>query len=94
MPRASTRASASRTRTPAIEPIGRDFRKRHEHERALEQVRMRQNKVAVDEDKIVIGEEIDVDGARPPAALVRAVAAERALAFLRARQESRAAAAT
>ena len=70
------------------QPIGRDLRQRHEHEGAFEHVRMRQNEVAIDQHQIVIGEEVDVDGPRPPAALARAVAPERALAFLRARQQT------
>ena len=40
---------------------------------------MRQGQLRVVQGKIVIGEQIDVDGARTPSALVRSVAAERAL---------------
>ena len=60
--------------------VGRDLGERHQHEGALEQARMRQRQVGVVEDEIVIGEEVDVDRARSPAAFVGAVAAERAFA--------------
>ena len=69
MPAVSSRASASRTRMPAIIALRRDLGERHQHEGAFEQARMRQRQLRLVEHQIVIGEKIDVDGARAPAAL-------------------------
>ena len=67
--------------------IGRDLGKRHQHEGALEQARVRQDQVRSVEPHVVIGEEVDVERARTPAPLVGAVAAERALDREAARQQ-------
>ena len=58
--------------------VGGDLGKRHQHESALEQARMRQRQVRAVQGEIVIGEEVEIDRARSPALLVLAVAAERA----------------
>ena len=87
IPVASTLASASLTRTPAIDAVRRDIGERHQHERALEQPRVRQHQVGIVHCHVVIGDDVDVERARAPAALVGAVAAERAFDLLRARQQ-------
>ena len=78
MPAVSTPAGASRTLRPPIDPVGRDLGERQQHEGALEQARVRQRQAQFVDREVVIGEDVDVDGARAPALLVRAVAAERA----------------
>ena len=66
-------------RAPADGRVGRDFRERHQHEGALEQARMRQGHVRVVDRHVIIGQNIDIERARPPAGLAVAVAAEIAL---------------
>ena len=41
--------------------LGRDLRKRDQHERTFEQTRMRQREVSPVEDEVVIGQEIDIE---------------------------------
>ena len=48
---------------------------------------MRQGQARLVERDIVVGEQVDVDRARPPALLARAVAAERALDLERAGEQ-------
>ena len=84
MPAGVERASASRTRRPAITRVRHDLGQRHQHEGALEQARMRQREAGLVEREVVVGDQVDVDRARTPALLARAVAAERALDVQRA----------
>ena len=87
MPVASTRLSASLTRDARDDAVGRDFGKRHQNEGALEQMRMGQRQGRVVEDKIVISQDVEIDGPRPPVLFAGAVAAERAFAGLGAGQQ-------
>ncbi len=48
---------------------------------------MRQGQARLVECDIVVGQQVDIDAARPPALLVRAVAAERALDLECAREQ-------
>src|SRR5580692_3017405 len=61
------------------DPVGGDLRERHKDKGAFEQARVRQRQLRVVENKIVIGEDVDIDPARTPAAFLAAVAAERTL---------------
>ena len=70
IPVVSTCARASRTVMPRDHPLRRDLGERHQHEGALEQARVRQRQVRRRPGEIVIGEEVDVDRARTPAALL------------------------
>ena len=72
---------------PGDHPVRRDFGERQQHEGALEQARVRQGQAQFVQRQVVIGDDVDVGGARAPALLVRAVAAELQLDLLRARQQ-------
>ena len=87
MPVASTPATASRTLAPGNDAVGRDFGQRHQHEGALEQARMRQRQARLVQRQVVIGDDVDIGGARAPALFMRAVAAELQLDLLRPRQQ-------
>ena len=52
---------------PAMSTVGRDLGQRHQHEGALEQPRMRQRQFRLVERDVVIGDQIEVEGARTPA---------------------------
>src|SRR5215831_8950579 len=74
--------------TPARDqPLGRDFRERRQYEGASEQLRMRQREVRLAQNEIVIGDEVDIDRTRAPAAFLAALASERALDRLRPSQK-------
>src|SRR6266700_7428318 len=67
--------------------LGRNFRERNQDEGALEQPRMRQRQRPLVELDIVIGDEIEVEGARAPAPFMRAVAAELLLDLVQREQQ-------
>ena len=67
--------------------LGRDLRKRDQHERTFEQTRMWQREISPVEDEVIIGQEIDIEQPRSPPALARAVAPEGSLDRLRAREQ-------
>ena len=79
--------SASPHPPPGDHPVGRDLGQRHQHESAFEQARMRQRQVRLVQRDIVIGDDVDVGGARPAALFMRAIAAEPQLDLLRAREQ-------
>ena len=56
--------------------IGYDLRQRHQHEGAFEQPGMRQRQFRLFDRNVVIGDQIEVQGARTPAGFVGAIAAE------------------
>ena len=67
--------------------VGRNLHERHQHEGALEQPRMRQLEVRLVHREVVVGDEVDVNGARAPALLLDARPPERKLDRLRPRQQ-------
>ena len=70
-PAQRVRHAASRNDT-----VGHDLRERHQHEGAFEQPGMRQRQFRLVDLDVVIGDQIEVEGARTPALLAGAVAAE------------------
>ena len=64
-------AAAARSRGRARSPA-----KRHQHESAFEQARVRQRQFRFLHRHIVIGDQVEVEGARSPASFVGAIAAE------------------
>ena len=56
--------------------VGRNLGQRHQHEGALEKPGMRQRQFRLVDPDIVIGDQVEVEGARTPARLTGAVAAE------------------
>ena len=62
--------------------VGGDLGQRHENEGALEQVRVGQRQGGVVEDKIVISQDVEIDGPRSPVLFFGAVAAKGAFAGL------------
>src|SRR5215468_8927292 len=74
--------------TPAGDhPLRRDLRERRQYEGSREQLRVWQREVRLLQNEVVIGDEVDIDRPRPPAALLAALASEGALDRLRARQQ-------
>src|SRR6185437_2389047 len=67
--------------------VRRDLDKRHQNKSALEEVWVRQHQVGIVQRHVIVGQQIEIDRAGSPMALVRAVAAERAFAGLHARQQ-------
>src|SRR5215510_2833396 len=65
------------------QPLRRDLGERRQYEGASEQLRMRQREVRLAQNEIVIGDEVDIDRTRAPAAFLAALASERALDRLR-----------
>ena len=57
-------------------PVRHDLGQRHQHEGALEQARVRQDQIGLVQDQVAIGDEVDIERARPPTLLVVAVAPE------------------
>ena len=55
---------------PADFPVRRDFGQWHQHKSALEKARVGQCQIGIVKRHIVVGEEIDVDGARTPSPLL------------------------
>ena len=71
--------------TPAGDAaLRRDFSERRQYEGSREQLRVWQREVRLLQNEVVIGDEIDIDRPRPPAALLAALASERVLDRLRA----------
>ena len=87
MPLVSTRSSASRTRTPAITRSGAISASGTSTKARSNRCGCGKIRSAIGEDEIVIGEKVDVDRARSPAAFAGTVAPERAFALLGARQQ-------
>ena len=79
MPAVSIAASRLAHAPPGDHPVGRDLGKRQQHEGALEQARVRQRQAQLVQREVVIGDDVDVGGARAPALFMRAVAAERSI---------------
>ena len=67
--------------------VGCDLGERHENESALEQMWVGQLQGRVVEDNVVISQDVEIDGPRPPVLFVIAVAAERVFAGLGAGQQ-------
>src|SRR3954452_2913693 len=63
------------------------FGERRQHKRACEQPRMRQRESRLLKCEVVIAENIDIDGARPPPFFFGTLASERTFDCLRARQQ-------
>ena len=80
--RQRVRNAASRNDT-----VGGDLGQRHQHEGALEQPRMRQRQFRLVEPDVVIGDQIEVEGARTPARLIGAIAAELLLDLVQREQQ-------
>src|SRR5690242_610311 len=68
-------------------PAGGNFGKRQQHKSPLEQMRMRQRQIRLAQRYVVISKDVDVDRPRPPSPFTGAVAPERKLDTLRAREQ-------
>src|SRR5260370_19515361 len=69
------------------EPLRRDLRERHQDESAGEELRMWQRQIWSFQSHVLIGDEVDVDLARPPPPFLGTLAPERPLHRLSASQK-------
>ena len=80
-------ASASLDGAPGDDTVRRDLRQRHQHEGALEQTRVRQCQLRFVDRHVVIGDQVEVEGARAPTFFLGTVAAELFLDFVQGEQQ-------